>query len=127
MSAFFRVDRHSLSEALQVPRHLATTSNRPVGSFTPALLDERTNFPSEGGEGSLNPVPVRVALLVHNSIILTFECFPPGQGWMNVKGSDVIRANECRSEQRCSRQAAWRPSPAPLDSAPRPKIHRSLQ
>lgn len=65
----------------------------------PALLEEYGNLPSEMSEGSLHPVPVRIALLLYNALILTFGCFPTGQmRWMNVKGSYVIRANKRRLE-----------------------------
>jgi hypothetical protein len=64
------------------------------------LLEEYGNLPSEMRDGSLYPVPVGVALLLYNVLIFTFGRFPTGQlRWMNVKGSDVIRANKRRCEQ----------------------------
>lgn len=73
-------------------------SNRPVQWFTPALLEEDGNLPSEMREGSLHPVPVGVPLLPDNVLILTFGRLPTGQlHWTNVKRSDVISANQrCR-------------------------------
>jgi hypothetical protein len=65
----------------------------------PTLLEECSNFPSEAGEGPLNPMPVCIKLPLYNSPILTLACFPTGRRrLMNVKGSGVIRANKRRGE-----------------------------
>lgn len=75
-------------------------SNRLVSRLTPALLEEYGNLPSEMCDGSLYPVPVRVPLLLYNVLVFTFGRFPTGHvRWVNVKGSDVIRANKRRGEQ----------------------------
>jgi hypothetical protein len=77
----------------------AVISSRPVQWFTPALLQKDGNLPSEMTQGSLHVVPVRVLLLPYNVLILMFGRFPSGQvHCMNVKGSDVIPANERRRE-----------------------------
>jgi hypothetical protein len=67
--------------------------------FTPALPEEYDDLPMEMRERLLHPVPVRAPLLPHDVLILTFEDFPSGQRReMNMKRSDVIRANQRRRE-----------------------------
>jgi hypothetical protein len=63
------------------------------------LFAEGDYLPSEMGERSLHPMPVRVLMLDYLSI-LTFRRFPTGRvHWMNAKRSDVTRAHERRREQ----------------------------
>jgi hypothetical protein len=67
--------------------------------FTPTLLAEFRDRTRVTGESLLHSMPVCVALLLHDSLILIFGCFPAGRvPWTDVKRPDVIRANKCRGE-----------------------------
>ncbi len=87
-------------------RAMSRSAGFTVASFmldsyvtVPAFLEECSDFTSEAGKGSLDPMPVRVTLLLYNAVILTFGCFPTIQRrWMNVKGSDVMRSNKRHCE-----------------------------
>jgi hypothetical protein len=66
--------------------------------FAPALLPQLGNLTREATEGLFDPMPVRIPLLVHDSLIFMLGGFPSARiGWVNAKRSDVLGANQlCR-------------------------------
>lgn len=73
--------------------------------FAPALLAQLGDVTRKADERLLDPMPVRVVLLLDDSPIFVLGGFPTGGAHRaNMKGSDVIRAHKrCREQRRCHR------------------------
>lgn len=67
--------------------------------FAPTLFSEFGDLACVATERQLHAMPVRVALLLHDSLIVTLGRFPAGRGCRpNLKRPNVISANECCRE-----------------------------
>jgi hypothetical protein len=72
-----------------------------LSGVTPAPLSEKSDLTRETGKGMLDSMPVCVASLLHNPPIFGRGRLPAGwRCWTNLKRSNVICANQRRSEQR---------------------------
>jgi hypothetical protein len=65
------------------------------------LLAKLGDLPRKAHERLFNPMPVRVSLLLDDSLIVVLGDFPTGgAGRANMKGSDAIGAHKSGREQR---------------------------
>ena len=70
-------------------------------SFAPSLLTQGIYLPREMSEGTLDPMPVRVLLLLDDALILVFGGLPAvGRRGENLKRAAVIGAHKRRGQQR---------------------------
>ncbi len=79
-----------------------TQCRAPAGfRLAPALLAKFGDLTRKAHQRVFDPMPVRVALLLHDSLIVVLGDFPTGRaGRANMKGSDAISAHKRGREQR---------------------------